>query len=194
MVSRTPAADPSRSCARTAILRASSCVTSTGLSALIDFVLSQLPQPPARVLEVGCGEGDLAWALDAAGYDVVAVDPEAPEGRIFRRTTIEAFDEPGPFDAVVASRSLHHVEDLGGVLDKLVRLTDGPLILNEFAWDRREPMTPEWEEEHAGLHGYAVMRPELDARLEERFFEWRPYPVDGKEVSGLGFRYVGVRR
>jgi SAM-dependent methyltransferase len=164
------------------------------LSALIDFVLSQLPQPPARVLEVGCGEGDLAWALDAAGYDVVAVDPEAPEGRIFRRTTIEAFDEPGPFDAVVASRSLHHVEDLGDVLDKLVRLTDGPLILNEFAWDRREPMTPEWEEEHAGLHGYAVMRPELDARLEERFFEWRPYPVDGKEVSGLGFRYVGVRR
>jgi SAM-dependent methyltransferase len=164
------------------------------LSALIDFVLSQLPQPPARVLEVGCGEGDLAWALDAAGYDVVAVDPEAPEGRIFRRTTIEAFDEPGPFDAVVASRSLHHVEDLGDVLDKLVRLTDGPLILNEFAWDRREPMTPEWEEEHAGLHGYAVMRPELDARLEERFFEWRPYPVDGKEVPGLGFRYVGVRR
>jgi SAM-dependent methyltransferase len=161
---------------------------------LIDFVLSQLPQPPARVLEVGCGEGDLAWALDAAGYDVVAVDPEAPEGRIFRRTTIEAFDEPGPFDAVVASRSLHHVEDLGSVLDKLARLTDGPLILNEFAWDRREPMTPEWEEEHAGLHGYAVMRPELDARLEERFFEWRPYPVDGEEVPGLGFRYVGVTR
>jgi SAM-dependent methyltransferase len=161
---------------------------------LIDFVLSQLPQPPARVLEVGCGEGDLAWALDAAGYDVVAVDPEAPEGRIFRRTTIEAFDEPGPFDAVVASRSLHHVEDLGGVLDKLVRLTDGPVILNEFAWDRREPMTPEWEEEHAGLHGYAAMRPALEARLEERFFEWRPYPVDGEDVPGLGFRYVGVTR
>jgi SAM-dependent methyltransferase len=161
---------------------------------LIDFVLSQLPQPPARVLEVGCGEGDLAWALDAAGYDVVAVDPEAPEGRIFRRTTIEAFDEPRPFDAVVASRSLHHVEDLRGVLDKLARLSDGPLILNEFAWDRREPMTPEWEEEHAGLHGYAVMRSELDARFEERFFEWRPYPVDGEEVPGLGFRYVGRSR
>jgi SAM-dependent methyltransferase len=164
------------------------------LSALIDFVLSQLPRPPARVLEVGCGEGDLAWALDAAGYDVVAVDPEAPEGRIFRRTTIEAFDEPGPFDAVVAILSLHHVENLGAVLDKLARLTEGPLILNEFAWDRREPMTPEWEEEHAGLHGYAVMRPELDARLEERLFEWRPYPVDGNEVPGLGFRYVGEPR
>lgn len=146
------------------------------------------------MLEVGCGEGELAWALDAAGYDVVAIDPEAPEGRIFRRTTIETFNEPGPFDAVVASRSLHHVADLGAVLDKLARLTEGPLVLNEFAWDRREPMTREWEEEHEGLHGYGAMRAELDARFDERFFDWRPYAVDDKEVPGLGFRYVGVPR
>jgi SAM-dependent methyltransferase len=166
------------------------------MSALIDFVLSQLPRPPRRVLELGCGEGELAWALDVAGYDVIAVDPEAPEGRIFRRTTIEAFEDPGPFDAVVASRSLHHVADLGGVLDKLVGLLvgGGPLILNEFAWDRREPMTPEWEAEHADLHGYATMRLELNARFEERFFEWRPYPVEGVDVPGLGFRYVGEPR
>jgi SAM-dependent methyltransferase len=161
---------------------------------LTDFVLSQLPPAPARVLEVGCGEGELARTLAAQGYDVVAIDPEAPEGAMFRRTTIEAFAEPGPFVAVVASRSLHHVEDLAGVLDKLVRLLarGGPLILNEFAWDRREPMTPEWEEEHAGLHGYGAMRAELDPRFEERFFEWRPYSVDGEDVPGLGFRYVGV--
>lgn len=161
---------------------------------LTRFVLSQLPPAPARVLEVGCGEGELARDLAAAGYDVVAIDPEAPDGSIFRRTTIEAFEDPGPFDAVVASRSLHHVEDLGGVLDKLALLLGGPLILNEFAWDRYEPMTPEWEEEHAGLHGYAEMRPALDARFEERFFEWRPYPVEGAQVPGLGFRYVGKPR
>jgi SAM-dependent methyltransferase len=161
---------------------------------LIDFVLSQLPPPPRRVLEVGCGEGELARAVAARRYEVVAVDPEAPEGELFRRTTIEAFDEPGPFDAVIASRSLHHVHDLGAALDKLVRLLDGPLILNEFAWDRREPMTAEWEDEHDGLHGYGVMRAELDARFEERFFEWRPYSVDGEDVPGLGFRYVGLAR
>ncbi len=161
---------------------------------LIEFVLSQLPQPPARVLEVGCGKGDAALALAERGYQVVAIDPEAPEGPIFLRTTIEAFDDRDPFEAVVASRSLHHVHDLGGVLDKLVRLLRGPLILNEFAWDRLDPMTPEWEEEHKGLHGYGVMRAELDARFEERFFEWRPYLADGEEVPGLGFRYVGVVR
>jgi SAM-dependent methyltransferase len=164
------------------------------VTALTDFVLSQLPPAPARVLEVGCGKGELARAVAAEGYEVVAVDPEAPEGVLFRRTTIEAFADPGPFDAVVASLALHHVDDLGGVLDKLVRLLGGPLILNEHAWDRLEPMTPEWAEEHEGLHGYGAMRAELDARFEERFFEWRPYPVDGEEVPGLGFRYVGTPR
>jgi SAM-dependent methyltransferase len=161
---------------------------------LIDFVLSQLPAPPRRVLEVGCGAGELARTLADAGHDVVAIDPEAPEGPIFRRVSIEKLDDPGPFDAVVASLSLHHVRDLGAALDKLVRLLEGPLILNEFAWDRREPMTTEWEEEHRGLHGYGAMRAELDSRFEEQFFEWLPYPVDGVDVPGLGFRYVGVAR
>jgi SAM-dependent methyltransferase len=146
------------------------------------------------VLEVGCGEGELARSLSARGYDVVAIDPEAPEGDIFRKTTIEDFAEAGAFDAVVASLSLHHLHDLGVALDKVVRLLRGPLIVSELAWDRLEPMTPEWAEEHAGLHGYGVMRIELDARFEERFFEWRPYPVDGVDVPGLGFRYVGVPR
>jgi SAM-dependent methyltransferase len=188
-VSGTFVAEPSSSWARTAILRASSGVTS-----LTEFVLSQLPPPPGRVLEVGCGSGDLARAMAGAGYDVIAIDPEAPAGEIFRRTTLEEFDDAGQFDAVVASLSLHHVHHLGGALDKLVRLLRGPLILNELAWDRLEPMTREWEEEHAGLHGYALFRPELDARFEERFFEWRPYPVAGEDVPGLGFRYVGVPR
>lgn len=148
------------------------------------------------MLEVGCGEGELALALAAAGYDVVAVDPEAPQGEIFRRVTLESLEEPGPFDAAVASLSLHHIHDLGAGLDKLLRLlgAGGLLVVNELAWDRLEPMTPEWEEEHAGLHGFGTLRRELDARFEERFFEWRPYPVDGEEVPGLGFRYVGAGR
>jgi SAM-dependent methyltransferase len=110
------------------------------------FVLDQIGDPPARVLEVGCGKGDLAYALDRAGYSVTAIDPRAPEGTIFRRVGIEEFSEPGPFDNVVAILSLHHVEDISGALDKIVSLlrAGGTLVVVEFAWDRIDGATAEW--------------------------------------------------
>jgi ubiquinone/menaquinone biosynthesis C-methylase UbiE len=110
------------------------------------FVLHQIGDPPARVLEVGCGKGDLAYTLDRAGYSVTAIDPRAPEGPIFRRVGIEEFSEPGPFDHVVAILSLHHVEDIGGALDKIVSLlrAGGTLIVVEFARDRIDGATAWW--------------------------------------------------
>src|SRR5919197_5097290 len=91
-VSSTDVADPSSSCARTAIRRAWDTVT--GLDTT-EFVLSQLPPRPARVLEVGTGgEGRLALELDGAGYDVVAIDPAAPQDEgIFRRIKLEELDQ-----------------------------------------------------------------------------------------------------
>lgn len=161
---------------------------------LAAFVLRVLPPPPARVLEVGCGAGDLARAMDAAGYGVVAVDPEAPDGPIFRRTRLEDLDEAGPFDAAVASYSLHHIESVGSAVDRIAGLLEprGALVLEEFGWDRLDRATAEWygqqqgkpsvesvlaewRAEHEGLHGYAEMRRALDERFAERSFEWRPY-------------------
>jgi SAM-dependent methyltransferase len=168
---------------------------------LTDFVLAHLPSVPARVLEVGCGGGDLARALDAAGHEVVAIDPEAPEGRLFRRVTLEDFAEPGPFDAVVASRSLHHLPGLGEAVDRIAALVQpgGTFVVNDFAKERLEGPTAEWyyerrralaaaggkhapgtfEEclhaEHADIHAYEDMRRELDLRFGERYFAWVPY-------------------
>jgi SAM-dependent methyltransferase len=110
------------------------------------FVLGRIGGPPTRVLEVGCGKGDLAHVLDRARHSVTAIDPRAPEGEIFRRVGIEEFSEPGPFDHVVAILSLHHVEDIGGALDKISVLlrAGGTLIVVEFAWDRMDEKTVEW--------------------------------------------------
>src|SRR4029450_10111858 len=104
-------AEPSRSCARTPIRRACARLRSVELT---EFVLSQLRPASARVLEVGCGKGEVARALAAKGYDIVAIDPEAPDGPIFRRTTIEDFQDPGSVDAGGVSVELHHGEALGG--------------------------------------------------------------------------------
>jgi SAM-dependent methyltransferase len=157
------------------------------------FVLAHLRPPPARVLEIGCGRGELARALSAARYDVTAIDPEAPDGEQFRRVSFEDFREPGPFDAVVASRSLHHLPELGAALDKVVDLLGdgGVFVLDEFAWDRMDEATADWyftrrdepvegwrerwEEEHEGLHTYDAMRSDLDGRFRERTFAWLPY-------------------
>jgi hypothetical protein len=164
-----------------------------------EYALSQLPPPPRRVLEVGCGhEGGIAPALAAVGYDVLAIDPDAPAGPLYRRVTLEELDDPGPFDAVVAGRVLHHVHPLGPALDKLAALAP-LLLLDEFAWNHmdeptvdwyesqhrvlraagREPKGPpnltEWRARHSDLHPYETLRAELDTRFEERHFEWRPY-------------------
>ena len=111
-----------------------------------EFVLGQIGDPPARVLEVGCGKGQLARSLARAGHCVTAIDPRAPEGLIFRRGGIEEFNDPEPFDHVVASLSLHHVEDLGMALGKIANLlrAGGTLVVVEFAWDRIDEATAQW--------------------------------------------------
>jgi 2-polyprenyl-3-methyl-5-hydroxy-6-metoxy-1,4-benzoquinol methylase len=184
------------------------------------FVIGQLPPRPVRVLEVGCGQGELAQGLDAAGYDVLAIDPVAPEGPIFRRVTLEELDDAEPFAAVVACRSLHHVDDLSAAIGRIATLLEprGLLILDEFGWDLLDRRTAEWyghgkpveevlarwDGEHDGLHGYGQMRRELDRRFEERFLSWEPYlyrllaePAAEAEERELiergGIRAIGFR-
>ena len=89
--------------------------------------------------------------LGRARHSVIAIDPRAPEGAIFRRVGIEEFSEPGGFDHVVAMLSLHHVEDIGVALDKMSGLlrVGGTLIVVEFAWDRIDEKTAEWAPSHS---------------------------------------------
>jgi SAM-dependent methyltransferase len=169
-----------------------------------EFVLEQIDAPPSRVLEVGCGEGGLARTLARGGHSVTAIDPQAPEGPIFRRARIEEFSDPARFDHVVAILSLHHVEDLGLALGKIADLlrAGGVLVVVEFAWDHIDEATAQWalerlpaasSEGHSwlerccrgergvaewaerGLHASGRMRDELGRRFAERHFEWVPY-------------------
>jgi hypothetical protein len=148
---------------------------------------------------VGCGKtGELAFTLDAAGHDVLAIDPRAPEGPIFRQVTLEELDAGATFDATVCERVLHHVEPLAPAVDKLARLAPR-IFVEEFAHERldgptrewyegqhrmlaaagAEPAGPsdlgEWREEHLDLHPSDVVLAALDARFERTHYEDRPY-------------------
>jgi SAM-dependent methyltransferase len=157
-------------------------------------VLEALRDPPRRVLEIGCGEGELALALAAAGHDVVAIDPDAPAGGIFRQVTLEEFESSAPFDAAVASLSLHHIADLEAAVDKVaaVLVPEGTFVVNEFGWERLDgraagwaaerlgdvdapAVEAQWEREHRGLHSGRAVLAALDRRFDRLRFDWVPY-------------------
>ena len=140
------------------------------LAAVWPFVLAQLPAAPARVVEVGCGPlGGFVPMLHAAGYEVAGVDPEAPQGPGYCRVEFERYDMPQPLDVIVACTSLHHVADLGEVLDlaEAALVPGGLVVIVEWAWERFDEATAQWCFDR-------LLRPGSDPGwLHRRCAEWR---------------------
>jgi SAM-dependent methyltransferase len=110
------------------------------------FVRANRPPPPARLLEIGAGEGELARTLRLLGYDVVAIDPD-PRGTDVSAVALHELDEPSEsFDAAIAILSLHHIDPLRPSLRRLAEVLKpgAPLIVDEFDVAAFDAAAAEW--------------------------------------------------
>ena len=142
----------------------------------LEFVRGALPEPPARVLEVGAGRGELAVALRELGYDVLAIDPATDTADVVRLALHEVDEPAGSFDVAVAVLSLHHVNPLAESCERLAELIrpEGRLVIDEFDVDRLDERAARWWIEQGGQRDdpagvVAEMRAHLHplARLRE---------------------------
>jgi SAM-dependent methyltransferase len=98
---------------------------------LADGVLEWLgPKPGERILDLGCGDGQLTTRLAAAGATVIGVDASAPMVEAARARGIDAVvgnAEQLPFadaafDAVFSNAALHWVRDQDAMLAEVHRV------------------------------------------------------------------------
>lgn len=122
------------------------------------FVRANLPPSPARVLEVGAGDGALAGLIAGWGYDVVAIDPEPSGPAVAETALVELPDAAGTFEAAVAISSLHHVDPLGPSVARLASALrpEGLLIVDEFDVAAFDVTAAAWWREQREAIGAAV--------------------------------------
>jgi len=163
----------------------------TGASAADYAATVQRIEPPARVLELGCGLSSQTWHLLARGVEVTAIDisPVAIEaarrrqeelglqGGTFLEMNAEELDfDDESFDAVVGSGILHHLDtDRGAAEAARVLRPDGRLVL-------LEPMG-----HNPAINAYRRRTP--DQRTDDE----HPLLVADFEILARHFRHVDLR-
>ena len=134
------------------------------------FLEGALPKPPCRVLEVGCGSGMVAAQLSKRGYSVTGLDSSAEAAADCRAQGVMAiegdflsFRGPDPFDALLFTRSLHHIESPAKAAGHAYALLKpgGRVVAEEFAVERMDNETARWFYELCSLlEAAGMMRPD----------------------------------
>jgi SAM-dependent methyltransferase len=121
---------------------------------VLHYIRANLPPPPQRVLEVGAGNGELAEALRADGYDVTALDPAATTAAVTPIALLDLDDAPESFDVAIAVVSLHHVDPLAESCEHLAKLVrpGGHLVVDEFDTERFDARAAAWWSSHHEAH------------------------------------------
>jgi len=107
-------------------------------------------RPPGRILDVGCGVGDLAAAFARHGWQAAGIEPSADAAEHARGAGVDVVNgtladapwEDGSFDAIIFNHSLEHIDDPAeAVAQAACLLRPGGLLAiavpNFGSWHRR---------------------------------------------------------
>jgi SAM-dependent methyltransferase len=117
----------------------------------VRFFTSHIPLG-AEILEIGCGEGRVAFDLLNRGYRLIGLDsdPElvARAQNLGARALVASWPEfdSAPVDVIAFTRSLHHISPLREAVARareLIRPT-GLLLIEDFAFDEANETTIFW--------------------------------------------------
>lgn len=165
-----------------------------------------------RVLEVGCGRGDLARRLGAAGWAVTALDrhlreSEAAPGVRWVEADFLSFREE-PYDALLFTASLHHIHPVERAIERSAHLLapGGLLLVDDFDLEAPDTETLRWYYEAqelllaAGLYPPERLDGEPDGEPCERWrigHQHEPPLTGGDEMLaaiGAHFEPLSVER
>ncbi len=118
----------------------------------LKFLESHIPVG-ATILEVGCGEGQVACELLKRGYHVSGLDSDPEVVASAQAHGVPAVVASWPkfassvsFDAIAFTRSLHHINPLGEAIARARELLNpgGLLLIEDFALEEVDEATVHW--------------------------------------------------
>ncbi len=150
----------------------------------LDFSVMYLPaQPDGRLLEVGCGSGQmlnsmqgLGWCVEGVDFDPAAVQNARNKGLQVRLGTLEAQRYPNDhFDAITMSHLIEHVHDPLELLSECYRVlkTGGQLVVvtpNSESWGHKM-FRGSWLHLDPPRHLYVFNSSSLRRLVEKASFE-----------------------
>ncbi len=157
-----------------------------------------------RVLEVGCGEGQLSWRLAHMGYVVTGVDAKLPRtvpthpNLSFVRGDFLNWKSAQRFDAIVFEHVLHQLPALTAALAKAKTLLDpgGMVVIDDFDVQMPDDDTARWFFEMRAMSTLAGVYPRekvKDLEVDEPVKRWKE--VCGDVHTGVamldGLRAIG---
>ncbi len=113
------------------------------------LLLEHLPDPPARLLDVGVGLGTTLERLTGMGYAAEGITPDEKQIAMIRARLVDAvrvrctrFEDlpPDSYDAVVFQESSQYI-DSNALFAKARELTSHVLVLDEFTLQEAEGAT-----------------------------------------------------